>query len=234
MQNGDLTCERQGCLFVLTPERALWRPQTRTLYIADPHFGKAAVYRALGQPVPGGTTAQTLAMLDQLLVRFVPERLTILGDFLHARGAQQANVIDALAAWRTRWSSIACVLVRGNHDVNAGDPPKALNIDTVDGPWLDAGVAACHEPPTAASVSRLPTAPGVGIVVRYTLAGHIHPVVNLRGGGRDSARLPCFDMGPRMGVLPAFGAFTGGWPVVRQPGHLLGVVAKDQVLAYGE
>ena len=225
MQTGDLTCERQGCIFVLTPERALWRPQTRTLYIADPHFGKAAVYRAFGQSVPGGTTAQTLAMLDRSLARFVPERLIILGDFLHARGAQRASVIDALAAWRARWSSMLCVLVRGNHDANAGDPPKALNIETVDGPWLDTGVAACHEP----------MVPGAAIPpVRYTLAGHIHPVVNLRGGGRDSARLPCFDMGPMVGVLPAFGAFTGGWSVVRQPGHLLGVVAADRVLAYGE
>jgi len=234
-QGGDLRCERQGHTFLLTPERALWRAATRTLYIADPHFGKAAVYRGLGQPVPGGTTAQTLAVLDRVLHRFEPEALVILGDFLHARGAQGASTIDALAAWRTRWPDLACVLVRGNHDAQAGDPPAVLAIEAVNAPWIDAGLAACHEPPPGLGDAAMPSAAvALSATARYTLAGHIHPVVSLRGGGRDSLRLPCFDMGPRLGVLPAFGAFTGGWPVVRQPGHMLGVVANDHVLAYGD
>ncbi len=255
-QGGDLRCERQGDTFLLTPERALWRAATRTLYIADPHFGKAAVYRGLGQPVPGGTTAQTLVVLDRVLRRFEPDALVILGDFLHARGAQGASTIDALVTWRTHWPDLACVLVRGNHDARAGDPPAVLAIETVNAPWIDAGLAACHEPPSGLASAAMPSAAVAFCAtttpfaprttsavsdssadlatVRYTLAGHIHPVVSLRGGGRDSLRLPCFDMGPKLGVLPAFGAFTGGWPVIRQPGHMLGVIADDRVLAYGD
>ena len=42
------------------------------------------------------------------------------------------------------------------------------------------------------------------------LAGHLHPVVRLNGPGRDSLRTPCFVVGERQIVLPAFGEFVGG------------------------
>ena len=42
------------------------------------------------------------------------------------------------------------------------------------------------------------------------LAGHLHPVVRLNGPGRDSLRTPCFVVGTRQIVLPAFGEFVGG------------------------
>ena len=41
------------------------------------------------------------------------------------------------------------------------------------------------------------------------LAGHLHPCVSLAGRGFDHLRLPCFWLGDDVGVLPAFGAFTG-------------------------
>jgi metallophosphoesterase superfamily enzyme len=42
------------------------------------------------------------------------------------------------------------------------------------------------------------------------LAGHLHPVIRLNGPGRDSLRTPCFVVGVRQIVLPAFGEFVGG------------------------
>jgi len=205
--------------FELLPERALWWPERATLFIADPHFGKAATYRALGQPVPSGTTAQTLGVLDRALVRTRAQRLVVLGDFLHARQAHQRAVIDALVSWRDRYPALTCVLVRGNHDDRAGDPPAALNFQIHDEPWMLDGLACCHVPPA-----------DVPQGAYYALAGHVHPVSVIRGRGRDQLRLPCFDMGPAVGVLPAFGAFTGGWEVATMPGHTLGLVAGDTVL----
>ena len=39
----------------LLPERAVWREDTRTLFVADVHIGKAAHFRASrGVPVPAG------------------------------------------------------------------------------------------------------------------------------------------------------------------------------------
>jgi DNA ligase-associated metallophosphoesterase len=209
-----------GHEFILLPQRALWWPAQSTLFIADPHFGKAATYRALGQPVPSGTTQATLARLDAVLASWPARRLMILGDFLHARQARTPAVLAALKAWRQRHASLACVLVRGNHDDRAGDPPPDLNIEIVDQPCLLAGVSCRHYPPAAGALKE----EGV-----YTLAGHVHPVAVLHGRGGDRARLACFDMGESDGVLPAFGAFTGGHLAAAQEGRRRYVVAEDQI-----
>jgi metallophosphoesterase superfamily enzyme len=38
------------------------------------------------------------------------------------------------------------VLVRGNHDSRAGDPPASLGIRVVDEPFAVGPFAACHHP----------------------------------------------------------------------------------------
>ena len=65
----------------LLPEHALWWPAGRVLFVADLHLGKAATYRALGQPVPSGTTAENLRRLSQLITHYLPAQLVFLGDF---------------------------------------------------------------------------------------------------------------------------------------------------------
>ena len=54
---------------------------------------------------------------------------------------------------------------------------------------------ACH----------LPMSPPSG----YALCGHLHPGVRIVGAAEESVRLPCFVVGPRRAILPAFGRFTG-------------------------
>ena len=199
----------------LLPERALWWPAQRVLWIADLHMGKAATYRALGQPVPGGTTHENLARISALVRHYEPAQLVFLGDFLHAAAARTASVLDALTQWRADHSTLACTLVRGNHDSRAGDPPASLGIRVVDEPWLIGPFAACHHP-------QLHPTHGV-------IAGHVHPALLLRGLGRDRLRLPCFCVEPGMAILPAFGEFTGGWTVLPQPGRRLYPVGGQAV-----
>ena len=188
----------------LLPEHALWWPQGRVLFIADLHLGKAATYRALGQPVPSGTTLENLRRVSQLTAQYQPAQLVFLGDFLHAIQARTASVLEQLQAWRKSHADLTCMLVRGNHDSRAGDPPAELNINVVDEPYLLGPFAACHYPQLHAS--------------HAVLAGHLHPAVQLQGLGRDRLRLPCFVVGDRSAVLPAFGEFTGGYTVTAQPG----------------
>jgi len=64
------------------------------------------------------------------------------------------------------------------------------------------------------------------------LAGHIHPAVRLSGDG-DSVRLPCFWFSPRVGVLPAFGAFTGSATVRPREGDQVFVIADGEIIAVG-
>ena len=210
-----LAVEYAGETLWLLPEHALWWPTRGALFIADLHLGKAATYRALGQPVPAGTTHENLRRLSCLLAHYKPAQLVFLGDFLHAAQARTASVFNALASWRAHFAALDCVLVRGNHDNRAGDPPATLGIRVVDEPFLMGPIAACHHPQLQ---------PG-----HFVLAGHLHPVVRLRGPARDHMRLPCFCFKERLAILPAFGEFTGGWRVEPQPGQRLYPVGGQAV-----
>jgi uncharacterized protein len=199
----------------LLPERAIWWPTGQTLFIADLHMGKAATYRALGQPVPGGTTQENLARLSALMAKHSPQQIVFLGDFLHAAAARTASVMAALAEWRERHAAVAITLVRGNHDSRAGDPPLSLQVEVVDEPFLHGPFALCHHPQLHAT--------------HFVLAGHLHPVCRLSGRGRDTLRMPCFVAEAGQAVLPAFGEFTGGWMVGAEVGRRLYPVGGDVV-----
>ncbi len=205
----------------LLPERAVFWAEERMLLVADAHFGKAATFRAHGVPVPHGTTADNLERLDALIARWRVENIVFLGDFLHAREAQGTRTVDAIAAWRARHGGVTMTLVRGNHDARAGDPPSRLGIDVVDESWTIGPFSMRHHP----------TACEHG----YVLAGHLHPGYRLVGRAGDGLRLPCFwfgdEAGSRVGVLPAFGAFTGTWIVDALPDDRVFVVAPDAVHA---
>jgi DNA ligase-associated metallophosphoesterase len=196
-------------------DRAIWWPARRILMVADTHFGKAASFRALGQPVPSGTTHANLARLDALLTHWDAERLIVLGDFLHGPHSHSVPLLTALHEWRARHAHRQCVLIRGNHDDRAGDPPPSLAIDIVDEPLIVGPFALCHYPKPRAG--------------HYVLAGHVHPAFLLRGRGRDRLRLPCFSFDPEVGTLPAFGEFTGHHEVTGAPGRRIVVVAPSAV-----
>lgn len=201
----------------LLAQHALWWPAQGTLFIADLHLGKAATFRARGIPVPAGTTQGNLDRLSALLLALPVHRLVVLGDFLHAAEARSPSVLAALAGWRSRHPAVELVLVRGNHDSHAGDPPPALGIDVVDEPWRLGPFAGCHHPQEAFAC--------------HVLAGHVHPAVVLRGPGRDALRLPCFAVHPGFTLLPAFGLFTGMASLPPGPGRQCFAVGGGRVWA---
>lgn len=206
-----------GEALTLLPERAIWWAARRTLLVADPHFGKAATFRALGVPVPRGTTTGTLARLDAIIARNSPDRLIFLGDFLHAAEGRDSETLRVLNEWRRNHQPIEMTLVRGNHDARAGDPPRELDMHCVTGPHAEPPFAFDHHPRPA---------PGA-----FVLCGHIHPAVTLTGIGRQHSRLPCFWFGKDVGVLPAFGEFTGVAEADVRFGDQVFVVADDSVVA---
>jgi DNA ligase-associated metallophosphoesterase len=105
----------------LLAEKAIYWPTQQALLIADIHFGKAAAYRRLGQPVPHGTTQANLQRLDALLARYNCHQLIFLGDFLHAPESQTPATLAQLHQWRATHPDLAITLIRGNHDRRAGD-----------------------------------------------------------------------------------------------------------------
>ena len=192
---GDVTLEIEGEQVVLMAEHMLWIPARQTLLVADAHFGKAATFRAGGIFVPRGTTATTLGRLDAAIARTNATRVVFLGDLLHAREGRSPATLRLVADWRASRSVVDVVLVRGNHDRAAGDPPESLGIACVDAPMLEPPFAFTHHPRSVDG--------------HYAVAGHVHPAVRLRGRGRQWERLPCFWVRRDVMVLPAFGDFTG-------------------------
>jgi DNA ligase-associated metallophosphoesterase len=212
------TVKIAGEALELCAERAAYWSRRRTLLVADPHFGKAASFRALGVRVPRGTTEGALARLDTLVTRLEPQRIDFLGDFLQAREGRGDETFRLLAEWRAGHDRIAMRLVRGNHDKRAGDPPSRVGIECVDGPVLEPPFALAHHPTRVAGA--------------YVLAGHVHPCAVLVGRGRQRERLPCFWLGQHAGVLPAFGDFTGCAEVTATEGDAVWVVADAEVVRF--
>ena len=179
----------------LLAERAMHWPGARTLFVADVHLGKAAALRAGGVPVPRGATAGDFGRLSALIERTRAERLVVLGDLLHAAAGRVAALDAAFRRWRAAHAALEVMLVRGNHDARAGDPPPTWGIAVVAEPYPLAPFVLCHEP----------LVPRTG----YALCGHVHPGVRITGHAYESARLPCFVIGQRRMLLPAFGRLTG-------------------------
>jgi DNA ligase-associated metallophosphoesterase len=212
-----LTVDIGGHTLVLSAGRTAFDPVRKSLFVADAHFGKDAVFRARGIPVPEGSTAETLARLDALLGMHRPESVVFLGDLLHALESHAPATLAALGEWRARHAGLRVLLVEGNHDRHAGAPPATLDVEIVQEPYRLGPWALCHHPQT--------------VCAAYVLAGHEHPVYRLTTR-TDSVRLPCFRFGAQAGVLPAFGSFTGGFEVNESAhGERVFVIAGDRVMA---
>ena len=210
-----VTLSLGGQLLSLLPQKAAFLPESHTLLVADAHIGKAVSFRKLGVPVPRGTTSETLAVLTGLVAHLSVRRIVFLGDFLHSARSHAASTLGAVARWREAHAALELTLVRGNHDDRAGDPPLSLGIECVDEPLLIGGLALCHHPQARAE--------------GYVLAGHLHPCVHLGGRAHDRLRLPCFWFGRALGVLPAFGAFTGMHGIRASTGERVFVVGEGAV-----
>lgn len=208
-----------GHAFILHPDRALVWPARRTLIVADLHFGKAALFRERGLPVPSGTTAGDLARLDQLVEQTEPTRLLILGDCFHGKMADPAGMYGPFKTWRARRPSLRIELVRGNHDRHAGDAPDDLCMTVHHRPLSDGGLTFAHEPIEDGAQS--------------VICGHIHPAATLRDFDGGGVRVPCFVVEKRLMILPAFGRFTGSCNVSATEDRRLYIAAGGRVLSSG-
>lgn len=191
----------------LHAERALlWRD---TAWIADVHWGKSASFRRAGLPVPDGELDEDLARVGALMREVA--RVVVLGDLVHA--AVDAHTATRVAAWRASHPT-PMQLVRGNHDRHQALLPPEWKIEELGPEHLEGPFRFVHEP-----------SPGAA----FTWAGHLHPGVVV-GAGADWLRLPCFHLGPRLGILPAFGRFTGSARLKVGPDEAAWAIVEDRVL----
>jgi uncharacterized protein len=215
--------ELAGARVRLLAERAIDWPEARTVFVADVHLGKAESFRAAGVPVPQGPTRATLERLDRVVRASNAQRLVVLGDLFHSRQSLEPQALEPLRRWRASHPKLSLMLVRGNHDASAGEPPADLDLELVDEATRLGPFVLRHEP------AKRPGGGGAG-GKGYALAGHLHPTVCIGGRANQSLRLRCFWFGEGSGVLPAFGDFTGGHPIDRDHGDRVYAIAGERVM----
>lgn len=203
------------CLQLL-PEKAVYWPRTKTLIVADLHFGKPAAFRKSGIAVPENTTADDLARLDKILGATGSERLIILGDFFHAAAGLQVEMMQAVEEWCKKQSQLQRILVLGNHDKRAGRPPDCWNIEIAEASRAEFPFLFCHEPKESSG--------------GYVLSGHIHPAISLPEKFGGGIRAPCFCFAQRCAILPAFGSFTGMRNIEPRQGDRIFAVDSDEII----
>ncbi|MFT4603573.1 MAG: DNA ligase-associated metallophosphoesterase [Rhodothermales bacterium] len=208
-----LMTEVAGHRLALMPERAVFNLGTGDLYVADLHIGKSATFRSGAIPIPDGDTAADLVRLGSVIQSTEARRVVVLGDFLHAPAS---HLDQTWRQWRATCPDLEIVVVRGNHDVTAGDPGADWGVELLDGPVKSGSLVFQHHPEASE--------------LGYVLSGHLHPAIRLRGVGRDSILLPCFHVGEAVMVLPAFTSFSGGYRVVAGKKDRIFAIADDAVL----
>jgi uncharacterized protein len=211
-----LAIEFGGAEITLLAERAIWWTQHSTLLVADVHVGKGATFRAMGVPVPSGSSEKDLTRIGELIAATKANRVVILGDLLHARIKTHPEIVESVATWRESHRDIQIVLVRGNHDRASGTIPESWQMEVHEGEWEDQGFAFVHEPPCDHG--------------KPTFAGHVHPKARLTDFDGSIVLAPCFVHDKHCLVLPSFGTFTGGYTVDEEEGRKIYVAAPGRVV----
>jgi uncharacterized protein len=207
--------EVSGEKFELFSQKAVYWKEQSALLVADLHLGKVNHFRRAGIPVPVKASDKNLEILIDLIHTTKPERVICLGDLFHSHYNPEWEMFGEVVQ---HFRAISFELVIGNHDIMSRLQYERKRVAIHDklqmGPFL-----MTHHPLEEVEGGY------------YNLAGHIHPGVILRGGGKQSVTLPCFYFGNKLGILPAFGMFTGIARIVPEKGDQVFVVADEKVIA---
>ena len=211
----------QDKTMTLLPEKAIYLEDSEILLVADTHFGKSGTFRQAGVAVPKDSNTDGISRLERLIHRIKPKRCIILGDFFHSRLNQSW---EEVANWTRQQRDPVIELVKGNHDV-LGNTDYARAGIIVHEDYLDIeGFRLIHDADTQTAGSQKnaditnctrTSDESTGITSKsddgaiFTISGHLHPGIRMKGYARQSMMLPCFHLNNNGCILPAFGTFTG-------------------------
>lgn len=180
--------------WLLTPQRAAIHVPTGMAVVADLHLGYERARQRRGEAIPTMPMEQRLAPLAALFLRTDVQRLVIAGD-LFEEGRACAETAEELKAWLQVTGIELAGIVPGNHDGTL-DGVEGLGPICPDGIALGRWRVVHGDGPTADD---------------WVVFGHFHPSV--RWGGRKA---PCYLVGARQLVLPAFSLDAAGVNVLRE------------------
>lgn len=203
------TIEIHGQKLSLMPEKAIFWHETSFLILTDLHLGKAAHFRKSGIPIPRGVHEADLICLQQLIDKYRPEVVLILGDLFHSEINLEWNDFRHFLQFN---ASLSFILVKGNHDILPEDAYRENNLTVHLDEWSLSPFLFSHHP--------------LGVVPEnyYNMAGHIHPGYRLSGRRGEKIKLPSFHFSSTAVLLPAFGRFTGCIHVPKKNGDQVFIV----------
>lgn len=205
--------EFRGEELTLGIEKFLYLSKYNVLVISDLHFGKLEHFRKHGIGVPSGLDDHDHKKLKDLLSKYQPDICIFLGDLFHSEYNQSW---DLFANALYPFINTKFILTEGNHDILKPDYYKKLNIDVVSEIEIGKFVFSHHPTPIEGD--------------KYNIHGHIHPGISLHGKGRQSVRLACYYFGEKIGIMPAFGRFTGLATVSKNVGdRVIAITSKSLI-----
>jgi DNA ligase-associated metallophosphoesterase len=204
----------QGEMLDLLPQKAIWWKAKRTLILADLHLGKVQHFRKAGFAVPQKIFEKDLALLNELIVKFEPEKVVVVGDMFHSIANSEVHIFEI---WREQFNQVNFILVKGNHDVLAEKLYCEMKIEVHEFYSITPFSFSHH---LASAFSR----------DEMVFSGHIHPGVLLKGKGKQVVRLACFYFTPNYVLLPAFGNFTGLEIITPEKNSKIFAIVENQVI----
>ncbi|MEJ7627615.1 MAG: ligase-associated DNA damage response endonuclease PdeM [Ferruginibacter sp.] len=201
--------------FLLTSGRSIFWEEEKTLILSDVHLGKAGHFRKSGIAIPQAVFKEDMQRLVSQIQYFKPTNLLIVGDLFHSTANKEH---EFFLKWRNDFKTIPIHLVKGNHDILKKEWYSSAGITVHDSNFSVSNISFTHDINQCIDNDK------------YCFSGHIHPGVRIRGIGKQLIQLPCFYFGKTYAVLPAFGKFTGTYPVEPKPGDSIFAVADNSVI----
>jgi DNA ligase-associated metallophosphoesterase len=181
-----------GAALAADPSGALYWPAERTLIVADLHLEKGSYFASRGQMLPPYDSTATLNALGSAIAYYEPARVIALGDSFHDQLGAERLSQDSRNAISVMQQERDWIWISGNHDPG--------RIDGIGGEFAESlalgPLTFRHHPGTQAN----------------EVVGHFHPMARVSVRGR-SMRRRCFAGSNSRLVMPAFGAFTGGFNI---------------------
>jgi putative SbcD/Mre11-related phosphoesterase len=206
-----------------TADLCLHIPEERTVVVADLHIGYESALEAEGIHIPRIQTNAIKQSLAQIIEKYEPDRLVVLGDLKHefSRNLGQ-EMRDVRAVLDSVSNQVEVILVKGNHDNYLENIVSRIQIPVVP-QYKAAGLTFVHGHQPCAD--------------RPLIMGHEHPSIKIVEKVGAYLKMPCFVYLREEGilVLPAFSPLASGTDLTGiTPAEYLSPIMKNIDVGRGE
>ncbi len=206
----------------ITSDRCLILDEGPTVVLGDLHLGYERALEMEGMYIPRCNTESIRDALNNILCRYEPERVVLLGDVKHdfsRAGFEEKREVRKIVGLLSE--AAETVVIRGNHDnfiQNIIGDMGILAVDHVDimGFRLEHGHSDSG--------------------IRPVIIGHEHPSVRIPGSVGGGMKLQCFVHARKEGVivLPPFSPFSSGNDLVLDEKCVMAPALKSSDFASAE